>query len=480
MKKKFISILCAALALTIPLTATACNGNGNGGDEWWSTTGELEKNGDEIVFNDVGLRLASIVAGDDKEALNQIVAQFNAEYSGKIRVSVTTVGYESFEDYVARSVKQGDKSAPDIVMGHQSSVKAFLDYKVIQPIDVVMEQTGFNYDLNAFSTGINQYANAGTDHHFGVTVDAASMVVFYNKELLGRYSQTVPSTREELITVCEAYANDTGNVPIAWGTGSDFFTEFIMNTAVLQNGGTLYNKDNMRVDWYDNTAQRDVYKKALESVRSFVTNTPKLAEVGGDDSSRLGDFRSNKAMFYVTVPWLLDAVCQGYAAENNCTEEEARTEKLGATSIAGWFAMDSSKDYAKKIYCDAHMFNLSNKVTDITQKAACLEFMKWFTTNADAGTQWARAGHVSISNAINTQDAYKNDAVVADYINKWYPDIDDLNTVGVNPYYQELAKNLRAIMSEGLLKANNSGDEELLRTKQNEYNSNIALWGGDF
>ena len=126
------------------------------------------------------------------------------------------------------------------------------------------------------------------------------------------------------------------------------------------------------------------------------------------------------------------------------------------------------------------MFNLSNKVTDITQKAACLEFMKWFTTNAEAGKQWARAGHVSISNAINTQDAYKNDAVVADYINKCYPDIDDLNTVGVNPYYQELAKNLRAIMSEGLLKANNSGDEELLRTKQNEYNSNIALWGGDF
>lgn len=478
MKKKFAGILCAALALTIPFTAAACGGKSNGGDEWWSTTGELEKNGDEIVFNDVGLRLASIVAGDDKGALNQIVAQFNAEYSGKIRISVTTVGWESFEDYVARAVKQGDKSAPDIVMGHQSSVKSFLDYKVIQPIDVVMEQTGFNFDLNAFSTDINQYAGAGTDHNFGVTADAQSMIVFYNKELLGRYSQTVPSTREELFTVCEAYARDTGNIPIAWDTGSDFFTEYIMNTAVLQNGGTLY-KDDYRVDWYDNTAQRDVYKKALESVRSFITNSPKLAEVGGSDGTGLANFRTNKAMFYMTVPWYLDAVCQGYAAENGCTEEVARTEKLGATSIAGWFAMDSSKDYAGKIYCDSHMFNLSNKVTDITQKAACLEFMKWFTTNADAGVQWARAGHVSISNAINAQDAYKNDAVVANYIKKWYPNIDDLNTVGVNPYYQELAKNLRAIMSEGLLKTNNSGDEELIRTKQNEYNSNIALWGGE-
>ena len=125
------------------------------------------------------------------------------------------------------------------------------------------------------------------------------------------------------------------------------------------------------------------------------------------------------------------------------------------------------------------MFNLSNKVTDITQKAACLEFMKWFTSNASAGVQWARAGHVSISNVINASDEYKNDVVVANFISKWYPDIDMLNTVGINPYYQELVKQIRAMMSEGLLKSDNTGDEELIRTKQNEYNSNIALWGGD-
>lgn len=478
MKKKFLGILSVALALTMLFTITACGDKNDGGD-WWKTTGTLEKNGDEIVFNDVGLRLASIVAGEDKGALSQIVAQFNAEYSGKIRVSITTVGYQSFEDYIARTVTQGDKSAPDIVMGHQSSVKSFLDYKVIQPIDVAMQETGVEFDLNAFSAGINQYADAGTgDHNFGVTVDAASMVVFYNKELLSRYSETVPSTREELFEVCEAYAEDTGNIPITWDTGSDFFNEFIMDTAVLQNGGTLY-KDDYRVDWYDNTAQREIYKKALSSVREFVTHTPKLAEVGGSDGSGLGKFRENKTLFYMTVPWSFETVCQGYAAQNGCTEEVAMTEKLGATSIAGWFALDSTKDYAKKIYCDAHMFNLSNKVTDITQKAACLEFMKWFTSNASAGVQWARAGHVSISNVINASDEYKNDVVVANFISKWYPDIDMLNTVGINPYYQELVKQIRAMMSEGLLKSDNTGDEELIRTKQNEYNSNIALWGGE-
>lgn len=69
--------------------------------------------------------------------------------------------------------------------------------------------------------------------------------------------------------------------------------------------------------------------------------------------------------------------------------------------------------------------------------------------------------------------------MVANFISKWYPDIDMLNTVGINPYYQELVKQIRAMMSEGLLKSDNTGDEELIRTKQNEYNSNIALWGGE-
>ena len=182
-------------------------------------------------------------------------------------------------------------------MGHQSSVKSFLDYKVIQPIDVAMQETGVEFDLNAFSAGINQYADAGTgDHNFGVTVDAASMVVFYNKELLSRYSETVPSTREELFEVCEAYAKDTGNIPITWDTGSDFFNEFVMDTAVLQNGGTLY-KDDYRVDWYDNTAQREIYKKALSSVREFVTHTPKLAEVGGSHGRGWGKLRGHKPQF---------------------------------------------------------------------------------------------------------------------------------------------------------------------------------------
>lgn len=475
MRKKFTAILGAVLALTIPFTMTACGKNNNGGDEWWKTTGELQKNGGEIVYNDVGIRLSSIVTGADLTTLNQLIAQFNAEYSGKIRVSLNTVGSGSFEDYIASSITQGSKTAPDIVMAHQNSLKSFVDYKLVQPIDEAMEKTGVEFDLNAFSTGINQYSNAGTDYNFGVPVDAASMVIYYNKDLLKQYTDTVPSTREELFAVCEAYKQDTGAYPVTWETGCEFFYEFIMPTAVLQNGGTLY-KDDMHVDWYDNAEQREIYKKAVQSVRSFITSG--YAVVGTSEKNGLKDFRENKTLFYMSMPWYLDDVCKGYAATNNITEEVAKTEKVGATSIAKWFAMDASKDYASKIYGDSHTFSITKKVEDITQKAACLEFIRWFTSKSDVGTEWAGAGHISISNAINSQDDYKNDYAVANFINKWYPDINDLNTMGNTPYYSELAKSLRSILSEGLLKSDNTGDEELIRSKQNEFNSNIDLWGG--
>ena len=470
MKKKILSLACASLGLAIPLSA--CTPAGNTDDKWWSTEGELVKNGEEIVFNDVSLRLYTLVAGEDKTAFNQLIAQFNREYSGKISISVSTEVGGSFEDYFAQSIKNNLKTAPDIVMAHQNSLKSFVGYKLVQPLDEAMEETGVTFDLNAFSTGINQYSNADTDYNFGVPADAASMVVYYNKELLARYSETVPSNREELIEVCEAYANATKSIPISWATGGDFFAEYIMPTAIYQNGGYLY-KDDLRVDWYDNAEQREIYKNAIASVREFVNHTPKLAEKGVSDAGALKAFRENKALFYVGMPWNLESICEGYAAENGCTAEVAKTEKIGATSIEKWFALDSEKDYANKIYCDSHAFSLTSKVKDITQKAAVLEFIKWFTTRGDVGAAWAEAGHISISNAINGNSEYTENLTVNQYINKWYPDINALNTMGSTPYYADLAKSMRSILSEGFLANDDSGDEALIRSKQNEFNSNI-------
>ena len=95
--KTICGVICTAL-LCIP-ALTACDGGRDGpvdpgGDNgWWETTGELQKdeNGD-VIFKNVQVKLSTVVAGVDRTAFEQSVAQFNLEYIGKINIIPTSIG----------------------------------------------------------------------------------------------------------------------------------------------------------------------------------------------------------------------------------------------------------------------------------------------------------------------------------------------------------------------------------------------------
>ena len=155
MKKKIAAVLSAVMALTVTAPLVACGGGNdvlNPDGTWWSTTGELQKdvNGD-IVFDDVSIRLTTIVGGVDKTPFSQLIGQFNAEYNGKINIKFSTVGETDFEKNVTLKLTQNANDAPDILMSHQKSIKSFLDYHVIQPYDLAMEETGVKIDLSGFA-----------------------------------------------------------------------------------------------------------------------------------------------------------------------------------------------------------------------------------------------------------------------------------------------------------------------------------------
>ena len=92
MKKKLLGALCVSMAIAMTVPLTACGNKNTGSGPWWSTTGELNKDGDNVVFDDVSIRLTTIVGGADKTAFQLIINQFNAEYRNKINVNVTNVG----------------------------------------------------------------------------------------------------------------------------------------------------------------------------------------------------------------------------------------------------------------------------------------------------------------------------------------------------------------------------------------------------
>lgn len=481
MKKKILGALCLSMALAFTVPLAACGGGGDDLNEdgsWWSTTGELNKDGNgNVVFDDVSLRLSTIVSGVDKTPFGDIIAQFNAEYKGKININPIYLQGDNFEKDVTMKVNQNANNAPDIVMLHQESLKGFLDYKVIQPYDLAMEETGIEIDLTAFAQGVNQYSKAGTEYQFGVPLDAAGMVVYYNKDLLKDItgSDKTPQTRSELLSVCGQFKEKyPANYPISWESSGDFFCQYLMPTAVLQNGGNLY-KEDLYADWYNDETQRGIYKNAIQSVRSYIDSG--YAKLGVHEMSGATDFIQNKSIFYVTMPWYRENIIGSYATTNKITEAEAEG-KISGASVSGWFAMSNeTSDNAKKIYGDSHMFAMTKTVKDINKKAAVCEFVKWFTQRAEVGAQWAEAGHVTLSNTIANSTTYTENKNVVNFIDNWYPHLDSFTTMGITPYYSTVNENLKTLLSESLLLENPKESDylDLIKTKQNALNSKIDM-----
>ncbi len=477
MKSKFLkAILAVGLCLTMVLPFAACGKDDNGGTggEIPQTTGELKfDESGNVVFNKVSFKLYTVVNGDDKDPFKAIVDQFNLEYRGKINVTVTNISADSYENTVASQINYNN-NAPDLLMSHMKSHRNFAELKLIRPFDDIIEKSGISVNLNNFAEGLAKYVKHGTDNLYSVPIDGQSQVVFYNKKELAKIGKSLPTTRQELLEVCAAYKKATGNTAIAWSTTSDYFANYVYITAAMQNGLKLYDENTFKVDWYTNEANRKALSDASESIRELINLG--YAGLKADSSKNLSNFMSGNSLFYFTDPWSMLSLTQNYAKQNNITEAVMMDEYLGGTCLSGWFAMT---DNAQKnlIFGDSHFFAMSKTCTDLNKQAAILEFMNWYTSNAQAGADWAKAGHVSVSKSITASSEYTSSAYVTNYISKFYPEIDNFVSVGSTPHYSAIINNLKGLFSDTVNedtigdKDNSTDDANAIKSRQNGANN---------
>lgn len=466
-RKGLISILCAAV---FAVTMLAACGGGNSGPidageheidrEWWSTTGEIQKDGDDIVFNNVEIKLTTVVSGADLSKFNTIVNRFNAEYFDKINIVLSSVTEESFNSQVAKQISN-NANAPDLLMTHQKEFKSLADSKLIQPFNEIIEKSGIDLDLDNFASGLSKYSSLNfKDQMFTVPVDMHSQVVIYNKKLLG--DNALPTNHAELVTLCKNIATEKNITPIAASTHNASFYRFIFNTAILQNGGTFFDTSNYNADWAS-ASNMPAYKAAIASIRELITeNIMKKQQSTGD---ALSAFLGDKALFYFVEPWSVESVLNAYSGDKN---------DIAGVSMSKWFAADPSKDCADYIYGDAHAFGISKTVTDITKKAAICEFIKWFSENTSAGIAWANAGHYSASKTLTENSSYAAENMVANFLTKFYADIDDFQTMDISPYtyqYKSFLEQLYLAMISNNTAANDEAD---IRAYQKKVNDEIA------
>ena len=473
MKKIRNFLICALLCGCVGLMAACGGGRLSPTDHWWTTTGELVKDEDgNVVFDNVELKLTTVVNGQDKAVFDTLVAMFNLEYEGQIRVISTSVDASVFENTVSNQISN-NSNAPDLVMMHQKSMRSFAQYQLIQPFDEAMESSGIAISPDNYAAQISQYMSAGyEDRTFGIPVDAQSFAVFYNKEVLAKYSDTVPASRSELLEVCRKFTADSSNNgrrPIAWATGTNYFIEYVFPTAVLQNGGSFYDADSMRTNWYDDEENRAAYTAAIESIRELIDLG--YAAYGEANSNALSQFISGERLFYFATPWSMQDLIGNYARTMGVTQAELIENVLGGASMAGWFAM-SDNPAKNSIYGDSHFFTMTKTVSDINEKAAMLEFARWFTSEASVGVEWAKAGHVSVSNAITASEEYQIEMYVSEYIGKFYGDIDNFNCIGTTPHYDTIITNLCGLFTDTV---DDTSVEIAPRIKQRQDDANTVI-----
>lgn len=463
MKKKFLAFVCAICALVCAFSFAAC-GNNDGPQ----TTGTLNKdeNGN-VIFEDVEFKLMSVVSGTDKQPFLEMIQSFNRAHQGQINVVVDTLYNDTFDETVQGQIKNRN-NPPDLIMSHSSGHLNYLDNKLIQPFDEAMELSGITIDMKDYAQGFSKYASLGKDGSlYSIPSDAQSTIILYNKTLLAKYSQTVPATRAEWLTVSVSAKTGEKKEPILMSTTDGSTRDYIFPTAYLQNGGTIYNSSN-HAEWSSNATNLEAMKKAITSIREL--DTKGLMKKGQSKEAVSAKFVNDEAVFYIVTPWEVTEIMKNYAKAHNKSLAEVKADDIGAMTTSKLFAMDAYSANAEKIFCDSHGFMMSTTVTDINKKAAILEFIKWFTETGTVGASWAEAGHISLSNIINADAAYSQSGFVKDYISKFYPDINKLEGLGNTPLANTLTSCFGQIMTDALKNNTDAQDATIIAEQQKKYN----------
>lgn len=472
MKKKLFSLISIVCAIVCAFSLAACGG-GSGNDPW-TTTGSLTKDDDgNVVFNNVQIKLSTIVSGADVAPFNQVIQQFNRQYKGKISVDVTNVDQDLFDTTVQRQIANNN-NAPDLLMSHQKGHMAFAQNKLIQPFNEVMDASGITLDMNDYAEGLAKYTSLGyADKLYSIPCDAQSSVVLYNKKMLAKYKLDLPTDHTELVNVCTAIANGEGITPIVWSTAHDAFPNYIFTTAVMQNGGKLY-KDDYYADWHTDSTNQAAIKNAIASIRGLINNQPALATKNQSLSDALQKFLNDQALFYFVTPWEVSNVLDAYAkGHTGVSLAQVKSDYVGGTSMANWFAMQADSENGNKIYGDSHFFAMSATVSDINVKAAICEFVKWITNTASIGAEWAEAGHISMSKKIDGNQEYYENSFVKNYIKKFYPNINDIVCMGNTPYAMQLQTHFGKIITDAIEQASDSNDANIIKSNQDKFNEAI-------
>ncbi len=261
---------------------------------------------------------------DEKKALEQVVAKFNAE-SADVKVKLLPIPYDAFADKITAAVPLG--KGPDLFIFANNQVGDWAEAGILEPVEFFADEALLE---QYFSPTVD--ALVYKQRLYGLPLAFKSTALVYNKALI----KSAPKTTDELIAVAEKLTDRAaGRYGLVY-ENSDFYFHAPW---FFGFGGTVLGADGKPHLVTDGAAAsmvfaRDLARRALpEEVTSAVVSTL---------------FNEGKAAMVINGPWFFGEIKQGLKYGVALLPTVSATGKQAAPFLGSEALMLSAKSAHKK------------------------------------------------------------------------------------------------------------------------------------
>lgn len=304
MKRKFISVVAAALAITTVLGS--CGTPSAASDQGTGSTGA------EDPVNSAGDGVWAGINGrddlSDVEPADEIIfwstredtyEKYREEFTAQTGIKVTATyqgGYDDMVTKVMTSISSGN--VPDIAqLGQRHGLAQIYDSGYLAPVENYVDKTLMDDILEGFWKRFTY-----KDTKVILPFQNSMPVLYYNADLFAEAGVAVPNTFDEVVAAAKTVKDKTGkfgfttNSDTPWyvngllySSGSNYVDEAgkaTVNTAELKNILNLYNQmavvDKSMAQVQHSTSQEDFAAGTVAMILSSAASYKKLTELTGD------------------------------------------------------------------------------------------------------------------------------------------------------------------------------------------------------
>ncbi len=386
--KQIKRIGLSAMALVLGLSVlTACGGPSD--TPGTGDFGELDMGpADESILNtdeEIEISFACSITGADSEYMQQLIADFNREYKGKINVRASLRAEASHYTTLIAAASNG--TLPDLAIIHTERLAQFRDYGVLLDMtDYAATQSieAEDYDATAWQNGV---FDGGL---YAIPYDLIPVVLYYNKDLIpeGCTEQDILDglTFDEFDDMvrkatADPDPNDTSDNIYGWAFNYAQ-TSLYFNNWLAQAGQFLVEED----DPTEPTFNTDEGLQIATALNDLVD----AGTVTRSGTNHFTVFQQGRALFAIDGVWQMTSA--DYAAES-----------IGLNyGMAGMPIMFGD---TSKVLTRSHCFTmLENNDSTEEKRQATIFFIRYLIEHS---MYWMASGKLSVRNDVAQLDEYQ-------------------------------------------------------------------------